>query len=85
MLSPGCDVTLTLFNMTFVAQLVNHFTTTEKSFSATPDYFSKIYSRSLLQCVWYLGQQLGILYGACAKFSAQYWGKGVKSNMVAYE
>ena len=55
MLSPGCDVTLTLFNMTFVAELVNYFTTKEKSFSATPDYFWKIYSRSLLQCVWYLG------------------------------
>ena len=24
MLSPGCNVTLTLFNMTFVAELVNH-------------------------------------------------------------
>ena len=47
MLSPGCDVTLTLFNMTFAAELLSHFTTTEKSFSATPDYFWKIYSRSL--------------------------------------
>ena len=43
--------TLTLFNMTFVAELVNYFTTKEKSFSATPDYFSKIYSQSLTMCM----------------------------------
>ena len=31
------------------------------------------------------GEQLGILYGACAKFSAQSLGEGVKFNMAAYE